>query len=416
MVFLNSKSKITVIVLCQIGLIMGSFLSVAIWESQFSLLGNSVNVAGKNRLLTSQFLNEVKDHSYLNLPDANPEEKLQLLEENILFLKNGGEQNNIELNPLSEELHPEWEQVYYDFQMIESDFEDFKSISGHQTLSPFDITSLEVDSLVLISSSDVLVNKMGLMVDSITYTLVVLQIILVMVNVTVHVFMIFLISRIFKNEYKKILKMEKLATVGELSSRLAHDMRNPLSVMKMSAELIKSKASEKETTEKLDMIEKGIARMSHQINDVMDYVRSKEPELKLWDLKSILEECFARLNLPESIKIILPKKSILIKCDRTQFEVLFINLISNAADSIKNNGSIEIRVNSDSNETKIEIIDSGDGVPQDKLEEIFEPLVTYKESGTGLGLASCKNIVENHKGTISAKNNPTTFTVILPNH
>ena len=395
---------------------MGSFLSVAIWESQFSLLGNSVNVAGKNRLLTSQFLNEVKDHSYLNLPDANPEEKLQLLEENILFLKNGGEQNNIELNPLSEELHPEWEQVYYDFQMIESDFEDFKSISGHQTLSPFDITSLEVDSLVLISSSDVLVNKMGLMVDSITYTLVVLQIILVMVNVTVHVFMIFLISRIFKNEYKKILKMEKLATVGELSSRLAHDMRNPLSVMKMSAELIKSKASEKETTEKLDMIEKGIARMSHQINDVMDYVRSKEPELKLWDLKSILEECFARLNLPESIKIILPKKSILIKCDRTQFEVLFINLISNAADSIKNNGSIEIRVNSDSNETKIEIIDSGDGVPQDKLEEIFEPLVTYKESGTGLGLASCKNIVENHKGTISAKNNPTTFTVILPNH
>ena len=62
-----------------------------------------------------------------------------------------------------------------------------------------------------------------------------------------------------------------------------------------------------------------------------------------------------------------------------------------------------------------EAIDSGDGIPEDKLEEIFEPLVTYKEAGTGLGLASCKNIVKNHKGTISANNNPTTFTIILPN-
>lgn len=395
---------------------MGSFLSVAMWESQFSLLGNSVNVAGKNRLLTSQFLNEVKDYGYLNLPDANPDEKLRLLEENILFLKNGGEQNNLKLSSLDEQFYPEWDQVYYHFQMVKFDYENFKSISDNQTLSPFDITSLEVDSSVLINSSDILVNKMGLMIDSLSNTLVGLQTILVVINVAVHVLMILLISRIFKNEYKKTLKMEKFATVGELSSRLAHDMRNPLSVMKMSAELIKSKTPEKETTEKLDVIEKGIARMSHQINDVMDYVRSKEPVLKLWDLKSLLEECSTRLNLPETIKVVLPKKSILIKCDRTQFEVLFINLISNATDSIKNNGSIEVRVNSDSNETKIEIIDSGEGIPQDKLEEIFEPLVTYKESGTGLGLASCKNIVENHKGTISAKNSPTTFTIILPNY
>lgn len=209
--------------------------------------------------------------------------------------------------------------------------------------------------------------------------------------------------------------MEKLATVGELSSRLAHDMRNPLSYINMSAQLLKSKTTEKESAEKLAIIEKGIARMSHQINDVLDFVRSKEPELKLWDLKSILEECFDRLKLPDSVKVTLPKKSFLVKCDRTQFEVLFINLISNASDSIKNVGSIEIRVKTSSNETKIEVIDSGDGIPQDNLEDIFDPLVTYKESGTGLGLASCKNIVENHKGRIYAKNNPTTFTIILPN-
>ena len=395
---------------------MGSFLSVAIWESQFSLLGNSVNVAGKNRLLTSQFLEEVKDKAYVKMPDADPEEKLEKLEQNILFLQYGGEQDNLKLKPLDEQFQNDWELVYSNFQNLKSNYENFKSISDEQTLSPFDITTLEIDSLILISTSDNLVHKMGLMIDDISETLLVTQIILVVVNVTVHVGLIFLISKIFRNEFKKTMKIEKLATVGELSSRLAHDMRNPLSYINMSAQLLKSKTTEKDSVEKLEVIEKGIARMSHQINDIMDFVRSKEPELKLWNLKSILKECFDRLNLPDSVKVTLPKNSILVKCDRTQFEVLFINLISNAADSIKNNGSIEARITTNPDVTKIEIIDSGDGIPKDKLEEIFEPLVTYKESGTGLGLASCKNIVENHKGTISAKNNPTTFTVTLPNY
>ena len=413
---MNSKAKISIIVICQIGLIMGSFLSVAIWESQFSLLGNSVNVAGKNRLLTSQFLEEVKDKAYVKMPDADPEEKLEKLEQNILFLQYGGEQDNLKLKPLDEQFQNDWELVYSNFQNLKSNYESFKSISDEQTLSPFDITTLEIDSLILISTSDNLVHKMGLMIDDISETLLVTQIILVVVNVTVHVGLIFLISKIFRNEFKKTMKIEKLATVGELSSRLAHDMRNPLSYINMSAQLLKSKTTEKDSVEKLEVIEKGIARMSHQINDIMDFVRSKEPELKLWNLKSILKECFDRLNLPDSVKVTLPKNSILVKCDRTQFEVLFINLISNAADSIQNNDSIEARIITNPDVTKIEIIDSGDGIPKDKLEEIFEPLVTYKESGTGLGLASCKNIVENHKGTISAKNNPTTFTVTLPNY
>jgi len=76
----------------------------------------------------------------------------------------------------------------------------------------------------------------------------------------------------------------------------------------------------------------------------------------------------------------LPEKPFQIKCDRTQFKVLFINLISNDVDSVQNNGSIEICVNTSSDETKIEIIDSGDGIPEDRLEQIFEPLVTYSES------------------------------------
>jgi signal transduction histidine kinase len=372
-------------------------------------------VAGKNRLLTSQFLNEVKDSSYLKLSDADPENKLNQLEQNILFLKYGGIEDRIQLQPLDEKFNNDWEQVYSNFQNLKSNFEKFKSLDSKQSLSPFDITSLEIDSLMLIAASDVLVYNLGLEVDNSSTFLIGIQIVLLIVNVTVHVFLILLISKIFRNEYDKKLKTEKLATIGELSSRLVHDIKNPLSVIDLATQLLKSKSTEDETSQKLELIEKGIKSMSNQINDVMDFVRSKQPELKLWDLNSILEECINRLRIPDSVKVTLPKKSILVKCDRNQFEVVFINLISNALDAIDDDGSIEIRATTSSLETKIEVIDSGEGVSKDKLDLIFEPLITYKKTGTGLGLASCKNIVENHKGKISFKNNPTTFTIVLPN-
>ena len=410
---MNSKSKITIIVLCQIALIVGSFLSVAVWESQFSLFGNSVNIAGKNRFLTSQFLHE--SYAHVDLFNSHSDDQLTELEQNILFLKNGGIQENIKLNPLDSQFNSDWELVYEQLNQVKTEYQNLKLRQLESNLSSDDLKTLEVSSLILIDYSDQLVHKMGLAIDNSTAMLINFQIFLLGTNVTVHIGMIVLISRIFRNEFELILQKEKLATVGELSSRLAHDMRNPLSVIQMSTQLLKSKSTEKETSEKLDVIEKGITRMSHQINDVMDFVRTKEPELKLWDVNSILDDCFGRFKLSDSVRLTLPQKSTLVKCDRSQIEILFINLISNSLDSIKNKGSIRVRTQSDEHETKIEFIDSGDGVPEEKLDEIFEPLVTYKESGTGLGLASCKNIVKNHKGTISAKNNPTTFTITLPN-
>ncbi|MFB5631976.1 MAG: histidine kinase, partial [Nitrosopumilus sp.] len=204
-------------------------------------------MAGKNRLLTSQFLNEVKDSSYLKLSDADPENKLNQLEQNILFLKYGGIEDRIQLQPLDEKFNNDWEQVYSNFQNLKSNFEKFKSLDSKQSLSPFDITSLEIDSLMLIAASDVLVYNLGLEVDNSSTFLIGIQIVLLIVNVTVHVFLILLISKIFRNEYDKKLKTEKLATIGELSSRLVHDIKNPLSVIDLATQLLKSKSTEDET-------------------------------------------------------------------------------------------------------------------------------------------------------------------------
>jgi signal transduction histidine kinase len=146
----------------------------------------------------------------------------------------------------------------------------------------------------------------------------------------------------------------------------------------------------------------------------MDFVRTREPTLGIWDLNSILQESLDQLKIPDSIKITLPKENLSIKCDKELFEILFLNLIKNSLESIKENGVIKCHAENNPKEIIIKIEDSGSGIPEEYLPEIFDPLVTLKNRGTGLGLASCKNIVNVHGGTITAENNPTTFTITLP--
>src|SRR3990172_3437077 len=116
----------------------------------------------------------------------------------------------------------------------------------------------------------------------------------------------------------------------------------------------------------------------------------------------------------EFVKINLPKNSVTIKCDPYRMEVVISNLLKNASQAMEGKGEISIRVLDQKEDVLIEIEDQGQGVPQENMDKIFEPLFTTKQSGTGLGLASCISIVEKHGGSISVRNNPTVFTVQLP--
>ena len=121
------------------------------------------------------------------------------------------------------------------------------------------------------------------------------------------------------------------------------------------------------------------------------------------------------MGIPKNIKINLPKKDVSIYVDSTSIQIVFKNLILNAIQAIGNQeGNITIRFDEEPIYTIIEVVDSGIGIPESELSEIFEPLVTTKQKGTGLGLVSCRNIIESHNGTITVKNNPTTFTIKLP--
>jgi len=216
-----------------------------------------------------------------------------------------------------------------------------------------------------------------------------------------------------------LLKAERLSTIGELSGRLAHDLRNPLSVIKISIDLLKqsptdTKISDDVITRRLELIETSVERISHQIDDVLDYVRHSPLKLSKRSIREIILGSVDKITVPHNIKILVSDSDVVINCDYVKIDAVFINVILNSIQANPDGGTIEIQIKSDHGDAVIDFIDSGSGISDEILDKIFEPLFTTKQKGTGLGLASCKNIVELHKGKITVKNNPTTFTIRLP--
>jgi signal transduction histidine kinase len=216
---------------------------------------------------------------------------------------------------------------------------------------------------------------------------------------------------------REIIMSERLSSIGNLSSRLAHDLRNPLSVIKNSMEILKLRLNDnmdERVNHQLSMVGRAVSRMNHQIEDVLDFVNIADLKLQSSSIITILESAILSTSIPESVKINLPKNSATALCDPYRLEVVFSNLLKNACQAVENNGEITLRIIDKNDDVFIEIEDSGPGILETNVEKIFEPLFTTKQTGTGLGLASCKSIIEKHGGTISARNKPTVFTVQIP--
>jgi two-component system sensor histidine kinase HydH len=215
---------------------------------------------------------------------------------------------------------------------------------------------------------------------------------------------------------ESISRLEKLSAVGEMSARIVHDLKNPLGIIKNAVELIEISPNDnydESLKKKVKMIRNASERMSRQINNILDFVRTRPLQLEKKSLLKILESSLES-KVPDSIKIIKPQNDVEIQCDGKQLEVVFNNIIVNAVEAIENSGEIKVSITDNQSNVKIEIENSGKDITQDDLEKIFDPLFTTKSSGTGLGLASCKNIVEQHGGSISVSVNPTIFEILLP--
>ena len=224
-----------------------------------------------------------------------------------------------------------------------------------------------------------------------------------------------------RQKTKDLLNAERLSTIGQLSSRIVHDLRNPLSVISITTEMLRISLEphlDDKSHEQLAKLDRAVYRMSHQIEGVLDYVRVPILDKKDCPVSSILSEIMERIEIPHNITVELPANDCIIHCDQDKMEIVIVNLLMNAIQAIgEQNGTIKIRIREEESHVLLSVSDSGSGIPDDILGKIFDPLFTTKQIGTGLGMSSCKSIVEYHGGLIevsSTVGKGTTFVLMMP--
>ncbi len=225
-------------------------------------------------------------------------------------------------------------------------------------------------------------------------------------------------ARVIMETQNELIKKERLSAIGEITARISHDLRNPLSLIKLATEGIQIRA-EKKLDPKLDeyvpMISDAVLRITHQINQVLRFVKTMPLDIRLISISSVLEDSIKYVPIPKNVSVKLPEDDLSLMADKIQLAIAFSNILSNAVDAIgENGGNITIRTRTEKNNLVIEFEDSGSGIQKEHIDKMFQPLFTTKPHGTGLGLSSVREIVAAHGGSVSVKSPPTVFTITLP--
>ncbi len=215
---------------------------------------------------------------------------------------------------------------------------------------------------------------------------------------------------------------ERLATIGEVSSKVAHEIRNPLNAIELYTSLLKRGVDDKEDAdEHLNIIHEETQRLNRFITRLLGYARPKEPDMKLLSLHSEIHS-IVQLITPDADKkgitvtYTIPE-DITVTGDPDQLHEVFLNLAKNSVEAMAEKGVLEIYTQSEKTGNSIFFKDTGNGIAKEKLDKIFNPFFSTKKKGTGLGLAMVKKIVESHHGDIKAHSEPgkgTLMEITLP--
>ncbi len=213
------------------------------------------------------------------------------------------------------------------------------------------------------------------------------------------------------NLEEKLRQAEHLSAIGEMTAGVSHEIRNPLGIIKSSAQLLKKKMERLDAKSHIpDIIVEESARLDNIITDFLDFARPKFPDLHPCRINEIIDKNLDfltpqieqdQLKIEKQIDSHLPE----ILADSAMLYQAFLNLMLNAFQSLEPHGTIRIMAAHHAGSIVINFIDNGKGIDKEKLKKIWTPFFTTKDTGTGLGLGIVKNIIEAHTGTISIKNN-----------
>ncbi len=218
---------------------------------------------------------------------------------------------------------------------------------------------------------------------------------------------------------------DSLAIVGQLTASIAHEIKNPLASISGAAELLQEESKRRNLNPQMvNLIVRETTRLVETIDHFLDFAREKPLIMESFNIEELLEEVISTMKLHGSyypaIKIRHSSaEHILIQGDRAQLTQVFTNLLINAMQAIKGAGEITVSCNlkHSRNAVRITFTDTGIGMDPDQLKTIFEPFVSSRSTGMGLGLPIAKKILQNHSGSIQAfsrEGEGSTIEVILP--
>lgn len=220
-----------------------------------------------------------------------------------------------------------------------------------------------------------------------------------------------------------VVRVAKLAVIGEMAASMAHEVRTPLGILRSSAQMLQRETGLSDVgKEMLGFLLSESDRLKELITTLLECARPKLPDFSEQDFNAILEHTCALVNAQAEkkslqISLALTNQISICRCDRDQMIQVFLNLILNAIQHTPPNGLILVSTQIQSNQIHIRIHDTGAGVPDDLKTRVFEPFFTRRESGIGLGLTVVQQIVSAHQGKIFITDNPdggACFHVLLP--
>jgi len=221
----------------------------------------------------------------------------------------------------------------------------------------------------------------------------------------------------------KLHQSERMATLGEMIASVSHEIKNPLGIIRSTADLLEKKVIQFDPQNQLaSVIREEADRLNRIVTEFLDFARPQIPRMNPIRIETILEKNLHFLETELTHRQITVQKDYIpgaqtIPVDQDLLYRAFFNILLNAVQATPEGGTIGIKVRYDSQGVEIEIKDSGPGLSEEELAKAFQPFYTTKEKGSGLGLAIVTNIIEAHKGTIrmvSAVTGGTSVLIRLP--
>jgi signal transduction histidine kinase len=231
-----------------------------------------------------------------------------------------------------------------------------------------------------------------------------------------------------KKSKSYIRRADRLASLGTLTAGLAHEIRNPMVAIKTLTQLLPERLDDEEFRNQFLQIASGeVDRISSLLNELLDFARPSDPKLEQEDINTVLDGMILLISTEtkkKQITIIRNYASDLppVQIDREQIKQVFLNILLNGIEATSENGKIIVQTRSfmkpgGDSYVQVEFSDTGCGIPEDHIEDIFNPFFTTKSSGSGLGLSISNQIIQDHKGYIAVESQlgkGTSFFINLP--